>query len=144
MDFESAFRQNNFGDTANAHYWDTVKRTGHSYPEQDLVLAVLKDALLNYRKQLRNPKKSLRRDRRVVFLKRPGRIFFFRVGVRGARIRSSEDTQTSAPLGKGSGNPTERGSTAKLRPLVYFVAGGDWSNVASFRRSSGFKSDTTQ
>jgi hypothetical protein len=35
MDFESTIRRNNFGDTAKAHYWDTVKRTGHSHPEQD-------------------------------------------------------------------------------------------------------------
>jgi hypothetical protein len=77
MDFESTIRRNNFGDTANAHYWDTVKRTGHSYPEQDLMLAVLKDALLNYRKQLRNPKKSLRRDREWFFANDQDGLFSF-------------------------------------------------------------------
>jgi hypothetical protein len=77
MDFESTIRRNNFGDTANAHYWDTVKRTGHSHPEQDLMLAVLKDALLNFRKHLRNPKKSLRRDREWFFSNDQGGLFSF-------------------------------------------------------------------
>ena len=51
----------------NARYWDTVKRKGHGYPEQDLMLALLKDALRNYQKQLRRPKKSLGEDRRWFF-----------------------------------------------------------------------------
>jgi hypothetical protein len=92
MDFESTIRRNNFGDTANAHYWDTLKRTGHSHPEQDLMLAVLKDALLNYRKQLRNPKKSLCRDREWFFSNDHGELFSFEsvcavLGLEPQRIR---------------------------------------------------------
>jgi len=67
MEFESTIRRTNLNDTANGHYWDTVKRSGHTYPEQDLMLAVLKDALLSYRKHLRNPTKTLRRDREWFF-----------------------------------------------------------------------------
>jgi hypothetical protein len=77
MDFESTIRRTYLNDTTNGHYWDTVKRSGHSYPEQDLMLAVLKDALLNYRKQLRNPKKSLRRDREWFFSNDQGGLFSF-------------------------------------------------------------------
>jgi hypothetical protein len=41
------------------------------------MLAVLKDALLNYRKQLRNPKKSLRRDREWFFANDDDGLFSF-------------------------------------------------------------------
>jgi hypothetical protein len=77
MDFASTIRRANFADTANAHYWDTVKRSGHIYPEQDLMLALLKDALLNYRKHLRNPKKSLRREREWFFANDHDGLFSF-------------------------------------------------------------------
>jgi hypothetical protein len=77
MDFVSTIRRTNFGDTANDHYWDTVKRRGHSRPEQDLMLAVLKDALLNYRRQLRSPRKSLRRDREWFFADKHDGLFSF-------------------------------------------------------------------
>ena len=77
MNFVPTIRRTNFGDTANDHYWDTVKRRGHSRPEQDLMLAVLKDALLNYRRQLRSPRKSLRRDREWFFANDRDRLFSF-------------------------------------------------------------------
>ncbi len=67
MDFESTIHRPDIDDCANANYWDTVKRNDHGHPEQDLMLAVLKDALLNYRKRLRNPKKSLIDDREWFF-----------------------------------------------------------------------------
>jgi hypothetical protein len=77
LDFESTIRRTHFEDTANGHYWDTVKRSGHSHPEQDLMLAVLKDALLNYRKHLHSSKKSLRRDREWFFADDHDGLFSF-------------------------------------------------------------------
>jgi hypothetical protein len=77
MDFEPTIRRTNFDDVANANYWNSLKRSGHSHPEQDLMFAVLKDALLNYRKHLHNPKKSLRGDRDWFFAKDRDRLFSF-------------------------------------------------------------------
>jgi hypothetical protein len=77
MDFESTIRRIDIDDGASANYWDTVKRSGHSHPEQDLMLAVLKDALLNYREHLRNPKKSLSYDREWFFANDHDRLFSF-------------------------------------------------------------------
>ncbi|HEV8724785.1 MAG TPA: hypothetical protein VGW77_29565 [Candidatus Binatia bacterium] len=50
MDFNWAIQHKEIDGGSSANYWDTVKRRDHQYPEQDLLLAVLKDALLNYRK----------------------------------------------------------------------------------------------
>jgi hypothetical protein len=59
MNFESPVRRSNLDDSTIGHYWDTLRRSGHSYPEQDLMLAVLKDALLNYRKHFAQPDKII-------------------------------------------------------------------------------------
>ena len=77
MDFEPTIRRTNLDDTANAKYWNTFNRSGHRHPEQGLVLAVLKDALLNYRKHLHSSKKSLRRDREWFFANDRDRVFSF-------------------------------------------------------------------
>jgi hypothetical protein len=92
MEFESTIRRTNLDDTANGYYWNTVKRSGHTYPEQDLMLAVLKDALLSYRKHLRNPTKTLRRDREWFFSNDQGGLFSFEsvcavLGLEPQRIR---------------------------------------------------------
>ena len=77
MNFESTIERADIDDGDNARYWDTVKHNGHGHPEQDLMLALLKDALLNYRKQLRNPKKSLSEDRRWFFADDRDGLFSF-------------------------------------------------------------------
>ena len=77
MEFESTIQRMDIDDSANANYWDTVKRKGHGHPEQDLMLAVLKDALLNYRKHLRNPKKSISDDRAWFFANDRDGLFSF-------------------------------------------------------------------
>ena len=35
-----------------ANYWDTVIRRNYSQPEKELMLAVLKDAIMNYKKRM--------------------------------------------------------------------------------------------
>ncbi|HEY7218234.1 MAG TPA: hypothetical protein VH985_07555 [Candidatus Binatia bacterium] len=77
MDFESTMQRTDIDDGANASYWDTVKHNGHDRPEQDLMLAVLRDALRNYRKQLRRRKKSWTDDREWFFANDRDRLFSF-------------------------------------------------------------------
>jgi len=50
-------------DGADGNFWDNLRRKGHGYPEQDLLLAVLKDALVSYRNHLRRPNQTLQADR---------------------------------------------------------------------------------
>lgn len=58
-------KNSNFG--MNGDYWETLRRAGHVYPEQDLMLALLKDALASYRKQLQNPGRYFNADRAWFF-----------------------------------------------------------------------------
>lgn len=76
----------------NSDFWDAVRRTGHSYPEQDLLLAVLKDALLNYRKNLRRCNKAFLAERAWFFDNETDRLFSFEsvcaaLGLNAAKIR---------------------------------------------------------
>jgi hypothetical protein len=77
---------------ASANYWDTVKRQGHSCPEQDLMLAVLKDGLINYRRKLDRPKRKTCDDREWFFGGENKRLFSFEsicavLGLSAQRIR---------------------------------------------------------
>jgi hypothetical protein len=107
MDFESTMQRADTDDDANASYWETVMRTGHDQPEQDLMLAVLRDALRNYRKQLRRRKRSLTDDRQWFFATDSERLFSFEsvcavLGLDAQRIRKqlraweSETTRDAA------------------------------------------------
>jgi hypothetical protein len=92
MELESPIERVYIDDGDNARYWDTVKYNGHGHPEQDLMLALLKDALRNYRKHLRNPKKSLDEDRRWFFSNDRDGLFSFEsvcavLGLNAQRIR---------------------------------------------------------
>jgi hypothetical protein len=58
MDSYPMIRSNEIAHEDNAAYWDTVRRSRYIHPEQDLMLAVLEDALLNYRNNLGSPEKS--------------------------------------------------------------------------------------
>lgn len=76
----------------NGDFWDTLRRNGHSYPEQNLFLAVLKDALLSYRKNLRRSNKALMAERAWIFDDDQDRLFSFvsvcaALGLSPARIR---------------------------------------------------------
>jgi hypothetical protein len=77
-------------------FWDTVRRQAHSYPEQDLLLAVLKDALLSFRNNRRRAsKEALRKyhaDRAWFFAHDTDRLFAFEsvcdaLGLSPQRIR---------------------------------------------------------
>jgi hypothetical protein len=76
----------------NGDYWDTFRRKTHSSPEQDLLLAVLKDALLSYRKQLRRRGENLQAERAWFFANDVDHVFSFEsvcagLGVSPAQIR---------------------------------------------------------
>ena len=58
-------------------YWETVIRKSYSQPEKELMLAVLKDALLNYRKILRKPNKRFSADRAWFFANDHDSLFSF-------------------------------------------------------------------
>jgi hypothetical protein len=92
MDSYPIIQPKEIDDGANTSYWDTVRRKGHNNPEQDLMLTVLKDALLNYRKNLRNPRKSVNADRVWFFGVESDRLFSFEsvctvLGLNSQRIR---------------------------------------------------------
>lgn len=61
----------------NGDFWDTARRKGHDYPEQDLLLAVLKDARLHYRRSLRRPGKTFQAERDWFFSTDTERLFSF-------------------------------------------------------------------
>ena len=76
----------------SANYWDTVRRQGHCCPEQDLMLAVLKDGLINYRRRLDRPKSKTCDDREWFFGGENKRLFSFEsicavLGLSAQRIR---------------------------------------------------------
>lgn len=76
----------------NDDFWDTMRRKAHGYPEQDLLLAVLKDALVNYRKNLRRRNKTAHADRAWFFDREADRLFSFEsvcaaLGLSAERIR---------------------------------------------------------
>lgn len=90
MIFQPVLRVNEIG--TNGDFWDTVRRKAHAYPEKDLLLAVLKDALLHYRKNLRRPSKTFHADRAWFFDHDIDRLFSFEsvcaaLGLSAERIR---------------------------------------------------------
>ena len=71
----SFLRVNEIG--TNGDFWDTLRCKDHGYPEQDLFLAVLKDALLSYRKNLHRSNKAFRADHAWFFGNDTDRLFSF-------------------------------------------------------------------
>jgi hypothetical protein len=67
MDFTSTIQCLESDDVESAIFWRTVRSNKHAFPERDLMLAVLKDALLNFRKNLHNPNKLFKADRAWFF-----------------------------------------------------------------------------
>ena len=92
MELNPAIQRNEIDGGANAAYWDTVRRRTHTNPEQDLMLAVLKDALQNYRKNLRTPNRLFKDDQLWFFADETDRLFSFEsvcavLGLDSKRIR---------------------------------------------------------
>ena len=90
MNYKLGIRVDEVG--TNGDFWDTLRRKGHGYPEQDLLLAVLKDALVNYRKNLRRTNKTAHADRAWIFDQEADRLFSFEsvcaaLGLSAERIR---------------------------------------------------------
>jgi hypothetical protein len=67
MDFNPVSHHHGIDDDTDGVFWDTVRRRDHSHREQDLMLAVLKDALLNYRKNLQSRNRLFRDEREWFF-----------------------------------------------------------------------------
>jgi len=79
-------------DGADGDFWDNLRRKGHGYPEQDLLLAVLKDALVNYRNHLCRPNQIFHADRAWFFEDESDRLFSFEsvcavLGLSAGKIR---------------------------------------------------------
>jgi len=92
MELNPAVQRKEIDGGANAAYWDTVRRGDHANPEQDLMLAVLKDALLNYRKNLRTRNRLFKDDQLWFFAEETDRLFSFEsvcavLGLDAERIR---------------------------------------------------------
>jgi hypothetical protein len=77
MDFNPASHHPSIDDDTGGVFWDTVRRRDHSNPEHDLMLAVLKDALLSYRKNLQSRNRSFRDEREWFFGAEADRLFSF-------------------------------------------------------------------
>lgn len=77
MELNPAIQGKEIDGGANATFWDTVRRKGHANPEQDLMLAVLKDALLNYKKNLRTRNGLFKDDQLWFFTDETDRLFSF-------------------------------------------------------------------
>ena len=58
-------------------YWETVMRKNYSQPEKELMLAVLKDALMTYKKRVHSGNARLKRPRLGSLTRK--RIAFFRL-----------------------------------------------------------------
>ena len=87
----------------NGDFWDTVRHTGHSCPEQDLFLAVLKDALLHYRKNLGRTNKAFRAERAWFFDNKTDRLFSFEsvcaaLGLNAALVVTTLTSVRAMPL----------------------------------------------
>ena len=79
-------------DIEDAGAWDAPRQLEARNPEQDLMLAVLKDALLNYRKTLFSSSKRADEDREWFFSVDSDRLFAFEsvcsiLGLDAQRIR---------------------------------------------------------
>lgn len=67
MYFDPSFQRQEGDDLESATFWNTVRRAQPVSPERDLMRAVLKDALLRFRKNLRHPTHRLFKIERAWF-----------------------------------------------------------------------------
>jgi hypothetical protein len=64
--------------TVTAKYWETVMRKNYSQPEKELMLAVLKDALMTYKKRVPHSGNALFKEAETWFFDRErDRLFSF-------------------------------------------------------------------
>jgi hypothetical protein len=64
--------------TVTSKYWETVLRKNYSQPEKELMLAVLKDALMTYRKRVLHSGNALFKEAETWFFDRDkDRLFSF-------------------------------------------------------------------
>jgi hypothetical protein len=93
MDSESNFQRHESDDVESAAFWNTVRRAEPVCPERDLMRAVLKDALLRFRKNLDHPTNRLFKAERAWFFEDAGdELFSFEsvcavLGLNPRRIR---------------------------------------------------------
>src|SRR5258707_11892678 len=67
VNFSATIQNLESDDVDSAIFWRTVRSNEHALPERDLMLAVLKDALLSFRKNLHNSNKLFKDDRTWFF-----------------------------------------------------------------------------
>jgi hypothetical protein len=95
-------------------YWETVTRKGYTEREKELMLAVLKDALLTYRRNLSSRNALFREVDDWLFEKGSGRLFSFEMvcevlGLSPNRIRAGLlDWKVRSP-----GKPTIQGKASR-------------------------------
>ena len=93
MHFETSFQRQESDDVESAAFWNTVRRAQPASPERDLMRAVLKDALLRFRKNLHHPTNRLFKAERAWFFEYDtGELFSFEsvcavLGLNARRIR---------------------------------------------------------
>jgi hypothetical protein len=79
--------------TVTSKYWETVMRKNYSQPEEELMLAVLKDALMTYKKRVTHSGNALFKEAETWFFDRErDRLFSFEticfvLGLSAGKIR---------------------------------------------------------
>jgi hypothetical protein len=63
--------------TIASQYWETVRKTNYSQPEKELMLAVLKDALLIYKKRIHSRNRLFGEAESWFFSRERDRLFSF-------------------------------------------------------------------
>jgi hypothetical protein len=80
--------------TVSSKYWETVMRKNYSQPEKELMLAVLKDALMTYKRHMLDSGDALFKEAETWFFDRErDRLFSFEaicavLGLSSGRIRN--------------------------------------------------------
>ena len=121
----------------NNDFWDTVRRTGHTYPEQKLFLAVLKDALLNYRKNLRRSNKAFLAERAWFFEDEQDRLFSF-VSVCAALGLSSERICHSIMAWETARSPSQLYRIDCCNQRILKIPNGNQNRVGSNKAKTGW------
>ena len=80
-------------------YWETVMRKSYSQPEKELMLAVLKDAIMNYKKQMHLGNALFKEAETWLFERERDRLFSFETVCAVLGLSPGENSQQNCSLG---------------------------------------------
>ena len=101
-----------------AQFWETAQRKGYIEPEKYLMLAVLRDALLDYRNNLWRQNRRFKKARAWFLDESSNRLFSFETICESLNINPSFVRKGLLTLGRantlGDGNSVAAGSTRRV------------------------------